>query len=153
MGQALMEGHSAAPAHQSATITFTRLYKESPELGAFANVSMRNLANLPEMEVNSGGYVMETLHAALWCLLTTSSFEECVLKAVNLGSDTDTTGCVAGGLAGVYYGEAAIPEEWREALPRQAELADLFARFIKEFITGIPHDVMIPEGSQPLAGD
>ena len=127
--QALMEGNSAAAAHQSASITFARLYEESLELGAFRNVLTPNLADMPEIEVNSGGYVMETLHAALWCLLTTASFEECVLKAVNLGSDTDTTGCVAGGLAGVYYGEAAIREDWREALPRQVELSGLFDCF------------------------
>ncbi|HEY1048563.1 MAG TPA: ADP-ribosylglycohydrolase family protein, partial [Prosthecobacter sp.] len=67
--------------------------------------------------------------ASLWCLLTTNNFSDCVLKAVNLGSDTDTTGCVAGGLAGVVYGLDAIPSEWRLALPRQDDLRDLFQRF------------------------
>ena len=43
---------------------------------------------------------------------TTVSFAECVLSAVNLGGDTDTTGCVLGGLAGVHYGVRAIPKMW-----------------------------------------
>lgn len=43
-----------------------------------------------------GGYVLHTLQASLWCLLTTASYESCVLKAVNLGEDTDTTAAVAG---------------------------------------------------------
>lgn len=67
-------------------------------------------------EVRSGGFVRDTFEAALWCLLTTSSYEECVLAAVNLGDDTDTTAAVAGGLAGIVYGEAAIPEGWLAAL-------------------------------------
>ena len=69
---------------------------------------------------------MDTLEAAVWCLLTTGDFASCVLKAVNLGSDTDTTGCVAGALAGVFHGEQGIPADWRGALPRQVELARLF---------------------------
>lgn len=44
------------------------------------------------------------LSAAMWCLLTTDNYRECILKAVNLGSDTDTTAAVAGGLAGIMYG-------------------------------------------------
>jgi ADP-ribosylglycohydrolase len=74
---------------------------------------------------------METLTASIWCLLTTGSFAECVLKAVNLGADTDTTGCVAGGLAGVLYGLEAIPPDWCAALPRQGELRGLFDCFIE----------------------
>jgi ADP-ribosyl-[dinitrogen reductase] hydrolase len=73
--------------------------------------------------------VIHTLAASAWCLLTTSSFEECLLKAVNLGGDTDTTGCVAGGLAGVLYGLQSIPERWRRALARHDELHTLFTRF------------------------
>lgn len=48
----------------------------------------------------------------LWCLTNTSSYKECVLKAVNLGDDTDTTGAVAGALAGIVYGFEAIPKNW-----------------------------------------
>lgn len=74
------------------------------------------LRERPRREVRSGGFVRDTFEAALWCLLTTSSYEECVLAAVNLGDDTDTTAAVAGGLAGIAYGEDAIPEGWLAAL-------------------------------------
>lgn len=70
------------------------------------------LRERPRHEVRSGGFVRDTFEAALWCLLTTSSYEGCVLAAVNLGDDTDTTAAVAGGLAGIAYGKAAIPEGW-----------------------------------------
>ncbi len=73
--------------------------------------------------------MVHTLTASVWCLLTTVNFHDCVLKAVNLGGDTDTTGCVAGGLAGVAYGTSAVPQEWIRQLARQTEVADLFNRF------------------------
>ena len=74
--------------------------------------------------------MVHTLTASLWCLLTTASFDDCVLKAVNLGGDTDTTGCVAGGLAGVCYGITAIPAEWLAVLARREEVAALFEKFV-----------------------
>jgi ADP-ribosyl-[dinitrogen reductase] hydrolase len=82
-----------------------------------------------ETEIDSGGYVIHTLTASLWCLQTTSSYSDCVLKAVNLGGDTDTTGCVAGGLAGVLYGLNAIPQQWIRALARHDDVQTLFNRF------------------------
>ena len=72
---------------------------------------------------------METLEAALWCLLTTESFSSCVLRAVNLGGDTDTTAAVAGGLAGLRYGYAAIPEAWLAQLARREDVEELCREF------------------------
>lgn len=57
------------------------------------------LAERPARKIRSGGYVRDTFEAALWCLLTTSSYRDCALTAVNLGDDTDTTATVAGALA------------------------------------------------------
>jgi ADP-ribosylglycohydrolase len=99
------------------------------ELDHFELLLSGRLGDCHEAEIHSSGYVIDTLTASLWCLLTTTSYEECVLRAVNLGGDTDTTGCVAGGLAGVLYGYDAIPVRWRETLARADELKDLFNRF------------------------
>ena len=71
---------------------------------------------------------MHTLEAALWCLLKHDTYAATVLAAVNLGDDTDTTGAVAGGLAGLAYGEAAIPAEWLAVLARRADIEDLALR-------------------------
>ncbi len=70
----------------------------------------------PRNAIASGGYVLHTFEAALWCLANTRSYQNCVLTAVNLGSDTDTTGAVAGALAGIVYGIDGIPREWLEQL-------------------------------------
>lgn len=63
-------------------------------------------------EVRGSGYVMHSLEAVLWAFSTTDNFAEGLLKAVNLGEDADTTGCIYGQLAGAYYGEPRIPYRW-----------------------------------------
>ncbi|WP_082407929.1 ADP-ribosylglycohydrolase family protein [Verrucomicrobium spinosum] len=75
------------------------------------------LPHMSESEVPSSGYCVHTLEAAVWTLLHTTNFEECVLRAVNLGEDTDTTGCVAGALAGLTYGIEAVPAQWTRLWP------------------------------------
>jgi ADP-ribosyl-[dinitrogen reductase] hydrolase len=82
-----------------------------------------------EAEIESSGYVIHSLEASLWCLLTSNSYQETVLKAVNLGKDTDTTGAIAGGLAGLLYGFDAIPKEWVNKLAKKKEIEDLCERF------------------------
>ena len=69
--------------------------------------------------IRGSGWVVESLEAALWAFDSSASFEEAVLKAVNLGHDADTTGAVCGQLAGAYWGEMGIPERWREGLARR----------------------------------
>lgn len=131
----LMQGKPATAALAVTQAAFQQIYADAEELTTFRSLLHHDLAAEPELHIHSGGYVMETLTASLWCLLTTDSFSDCVLKAVNLGDDTDTTGCVAGGLAGALYGFDAIPAEWRLALPRQQELRELFAKFEQKFST------------------
>ena len=87
-----------------------------------------SLPTLPEDKIHSSGYVVHTLEAALWCLLRHADYPATVLAAVNLGDDTDTTGAVAGGLAGLAYGEAAIPAEWLAVLARRADVEALAER-------------------------
>lgn len=70
----------------------------------------------PRREVRGTGYVVASLHAALWAVARTSTFRDAVLLAVNLGEDADTTGAVAGQIAGALYGARAIPAEWLDRL-------------------------------------
>jgi ADP-ribosylglycohydrolase len=70
-------------------------------------------------EVRGTGFVVKSLEAALWAFHTTDTFRDGALAAVNLGDDADTTGAVYGQLAGAFYGEDAIPAEWRQKLARR----------------------------------
>ncbi|MCL6478682.1 MAG: ADP-ribosylglycohydrolase family protein [Peptococcaceae bacterium] len=99
------------------------------ELPHFERILNGSLPGLPEREIRSDGYVVSTLEAAVWCLLNNATFSDTVLSAVNLGGDSDTTGAVAGGLAGVYYGYGAIPRKWLERLARFEEILALFEKF------------------------
>ena len=89
------------------------------------------IENFDGASIKSDGYVVNTLEAAIWCLLTTDTYKDCVLKAVNLGDDTDTTAAVAGGLAGALYGYDAIPEEWRNTLLRREYVENLCEKAFK----------------------
>jgi ADP-ribosyl-[dinitrogen reductase] hydrolase len=82
-------------------------------------------ANRSADQIKSGGYVLDTLSAALWCLLRHESFEETVVAAVALGADTDTTGAVAGALAGALYGAQGLPNRWLKLLQPRDELIQL----------------------------
>lgn len=83
------------------------------------------LKETPEGRINGSGYVVHTLEAALWCLITTSSYKECMLKVVNMGEDTDTVAAVAGGLAGLYYGVEGIPREWIECVKEREMVEEM----------------------------
>ena len=81
-------------------------------------------------EIKSSGYVIDTLEAAFWCLLTTDNYKDSVLKAVNLGDDTDTVGAITGSLSGLVYSFESIPENWINNLQRLSYLKDLTDRYI-----------------------
>lgn len=63
-------------------------------------------------EIQGSGYVVKSLEAALWAFHNAGDFRNAVLRAVNLGDDADTTGAVCGQLAGAYWGESGIPDDW-----------------------------------------
>jgi ADP-ribosylglycohydrolase len=63
--------------------------------------------------------------------LTTNDYKNAVLKAVNLGEDTDTTGAVTGGLAGLLYGFENIQTIWINKMARKEDINDLIERWGK----------------------
>lgn len=73
---------------------------------------------------SGGGYVVDSLRSARQ-VLAAGAYEDVVKAAVALGDDTDTTACIAGGIAGVRDGLSAIPQRWREKLRGQDLLAPL----------------------------
>ncbi len=131
---ALLRGQTPAAAQQSAAQTVRPLLETKPLAGEkhyFAAALASDLATRSENDIASGGHVVDTLTASLWCLLTSRGYTETVLKPVNLGGDTDTTGVAAGGLAGVYYGLASVPAPWRTAMARARDLECLFEKFTR----------------------
>lgn len=91
-------------------------------LARFGRILENDISLLPEEDIRSSGFVIDTLEAAFWSFLTTDTYRDAVLKAVNLGEDTDTTGAVTGAMAGLAYGLDAIPQEWRDQLATGEEI-------------------------------
>ena len=109
----------------------TRISINPKEIAMFDRLLKSDIYKLDEDQIQSSGYVLHTLEASIWCLLTTNNYKEAVLKAVNLGSDTDTTGAVTGGLAGLLYGFNNIPKNWIEQIARKEDIENLTERLLK----------------------
>jgi ADP-ribosyl-[dinitrogen reductase] hydrolase len=82
-------------------------------------------------EIESSGYVVHTLEAALWAIHKSGSFEESVLLAANLGDDADTVAAVTGQFAGARWGFSGIPDAWIERLAWREKIESLAAELIR----------------------
>lgn len=124
-------GGNLQNAVKSGILSALDYYREKMEFASVFSefASLAQIGQWPEADIESTGFVLHTLQAALWCLLTTSGYSECVLKAVNLGRDTDTTAAVAGALAGLWYGEREIPKSWTEKTAKYGEIKQLVSVF------------------------
>ncbi len=133
MAASLMKGLSPLESYNKAIENTLKYYCNTPyskEQLHFNRLFSGSIGDLPEEKIQSGGYVIYTLEAGIWCLLNSNTFAEVVLKAVNLGDDTDTTGIVTGGLAGITYGINAIPEDWIKVIARKEGIEKLFKDFL-----------------------
>lgn len=80
------------------------------------------LTGVDDALIPSGGYVLDSLRASLWCVENTNSFENAVLLAVNLGDDADTTAAITGQIAGAIYGYSAVPQSLKDGLVGERRL-------------------------------
>ncbi len=110
-------------------------YRENSELRHYRRLFENGFDKLPREEIKSSGYVVDTLEAAIWCALTTDNYRDCILKAVNLGLDTDSVGAVAGSLAGALYGYDGIPKDWRDPLCKKEYLEAVGKAFCEKLLS------------------
>ena len=96
----------------------------------FDRMMSEEFVSLKEEDIKSTGYVLHSLEAAIWCFLNTDNYETAVLKAVNLGGDTDTIAALTGAMAGTYYGYDAIPKKWLDVIAKKDEIELLLSKFI-----------------------
>lgn len=133
----LMKGATPQEAHNALIKTAKGFFKNKDydlqELSRFDRVLDRRFAKTSKSSIRGSGYVIHSLEASIWCLLNSADFKEAVLKAVNLGEDTDTTGAITGGLAGLFYGYESIPEDWLNTLARKEDISALADRLSKKY--------------------
>lgn len=99
------------------------------EFKNFKRILKEDISTLDEIEIKSSGYVIDTLEASLWAFMLTDNYKDAVLKAINLGEDTDTVGSITGSLAGIYYGIQNIPKNWLDCLSRKEDILKLTKEF------------------------
>ncbi len=129
----LIKGMDKFSAYQE-TIEIVKEYLKSSmlthyEFRQFDKVLSGKIQSLDQNSIGSSGYVLDSLEASIWSLLTTNTYKEAVLKAVNLGSDSDTTGAITGGIAGIHYGFDSIPGHWINKLARIKDIFRLTEKF------------------------
>lgn len=130
--QRLIKGNNLKQSYQQTKSHLNQFIKKESyrsELKYYKRILTGNIRNLKETEIKSTGYVVDTLEAVFWVLLNSKSYQESVLKAVNLGEDTDTVAAITGGLAGIYYGFDRIPENWVNQLARLNDVLKLINSF------------------------
>jgi ADP-ribosyl-[dinitrogen reductase] hydrolase len=108
----LLQQYNPNDAWKDAVSTLRQIYGESSEASAELEWQIR-----PDDEPTGmgNGYVVDCLRSARLAMQQ-NSFEDVIKTAIALGRDTDTTACVAGGLAGIYFGKQNIPKRWFDQL-------------------------------------
>lgn len=124
--RSLLENHSKKSIYNGLSAAIYDIYYHPSKY--YNRLLEHDISKIDKEYIESSGYVVDSLEAALWCLLTTENYKDCVLKAVNLGGDTDTIAAIAGGLAGALYGIHSIPQSWLDVLKRKDYIENMCER-------------------------
>lgn len=124
----LLDGKSKEEAYQYIKTIDYSSYSES-SIDIYKRILKNNICEYELDDISSSGYVVDTLEVSIWVLLNTNSYEESIIKAINLGNDTDTIGAIVGSMAGIIYGYSSIPERWLNKLIKFDYLKDMSNRF------------------------
>ena len=129
---ALIQGEDRNAVLSSDWKTLRQLDKLQPLHPLIQEIAQGSYRRNQPPAIEGSGWVVKSLEAALWAFQGADTFEEAVLRAVNLGDDADTTGAICGQLAGAYWGESKIPEPLRSGLARVDMLESALAGILAE---------------------
>ena len=104
-------------------------YFSKDTIKRYERVLKNNINKYSLDEIKSTGFVVDTLEATLWVLLNTNSYNQAIIGAINLGNDTDTVGACVGGLAGIYYRQESINQNWKNDLLKLDYINNLCDKF------------------------
>ena len=129
LSEKLLQGKEKQVAYSEMRGEITDLWSEidflEKERKHFEKVIQNDIRNTKIEDLKSGGYVIEVLESSIWFFLNKDSYKETILSIINLGHDTDTSAAIAGGLAGIYYGQKGIPKEWVASIARVDDIVEL----------------------------
>lgn len=84
--------------------------------------------------IRGSGFVRDTLEATIWATVNSNSYKEAVLKAINLGEDTDTVGALTGSINGIIYGKKSIPVNWQHDIIKSDYINNLCLKFCNKMV-------------------
>lgn len=102
-------------------------YFDKETINNYSRLLDNDISLLDIDNINSSGYVLNTLEAVIWCFMNSNDYNESIIKAINLGDDVDTIGALVGGLSGSYYNK--INNKWLKDIKRKDYLLDLCSRY------------------------
>ncbi|MGX7198406.1 ADP-ribosylglycohydrolase family protein [Enterococcus nangangensis] len=127
------KGHAISVGLKKARDYYQGMPTFQAESAYFARIFNTYFGMLPRKEIKNTGYVVDSLEASLWSFINGRNYADCVMKAVNLGGDTDTNAAICGGLAGIYYEFSSIPEEWLAQLQRKDWIEETLKAFAEKY--------------------
>ncbi len=137
LAEYILNGINKEEAYEKTRADIRSLWKEiqfpEGEQKHFAKIIQNDIRYIPESNLLSGGYVIESIEASLSCFLRYDNYEDAVLAGINRGHDTDTTGAITGGLCGLYYGSEGIPEYWIASIARLEDILELGRKLTKKY--------------------
>ena len=135
----LIKGMPIDEAVYKTAVDYQKELKEIENFTDFFDLKKLNIE-----QISGSGYVVDTLKAALWCIIKTDNYRDCIKLAVSLGEDTDTVAAVSGGLAGIIYGcdgfdtdgensdksnDVGIPYDWYKVIVDKEDITELCYAF------------------------
>jgi len=133
----LIQGHSKESTYEMTNkIVKSELSQrgiQELELKHFERIFNNSISTLNYNQIRGSGYVIHSLESSIWCFLKTENYKDAVLKAINLGEDTDTTAAITGGLAAINYGFNSIPKEWVNQIVKKNEIEELADKLIEKY--------------------
>lgn len=100
-----------------------------PTIRAYTRILDNEIYRYSIDEIKSSSYIVDTLEAILWVLINTDTYNQAIIGAINLGSDTDTIAACTGGLAGIIYGIKSINSDWKIDLRKYSEIIEICEKF------------------------
>ena len=130
LGIELLKNNTLDEAYNKIKLVDYSMFSEDC-ISRYSRILEKEICNYDLDEIKSTGYVVDTLEASLWVLSTTTSYDSAIIKAINMGNDTDTVGACVGGLAGIYYGIDNINAQWKKDLLKYEYIEELCNKFNK----------------------
>lgn len=100
----------------------------------YSRILFSDISTLNINDINSSGYVVNTLEAVFWIILNCSNYNESIIGAINLGGDTDTIGAITGSIAGILYGYDNISKRWISKLKNKDYIDEIIIKFENTFV-------------------